>query len=68
MLEGVSWGCSGCVVAVVVPESDCFVEYQSSGKRRIKTGRAGVVKVKAKATDELRNKAKKSCRVKVTKR
>ena len=39
-----------------------------SGKRRIKTGRTGVVKIKAKATDELRNKSKESCRVKVTKR
>jgi hypothetical protein len=31
----VSWGCWVCFVAVVVRESDCFVEYQSSGKRRI---------------------------------
>ena len=39
-----------------------------SGKVRIKTGKTGTTKVKAKAVDKLGNKAKKSCRVKVTKR
>ena len=38
-----------------------------SGKRKIRTGRKGVKKIKAKAVDAVGNQTVKSCRVKVVK-